>query len=85
MVFEMTEVGSAVSGGGSGSSVDYGDNFDYKVAVTLPQVSDPDKFDINLEIFTLEVDDGKTILCLIIMLLICVSFFIIEISMHFSA
>ena len=58
MVFEMTEEGHAVSGGGSGSSVDYGDNFDYKIAVTLPQVSDADKFDINLEIFTLEVNDG---------------------------
>ena len=66
MVFEMTEEGYAVSGCTSncGSSVVYGDNFDYKVAVTLPQVSDTDKFDINLEIFTLEVNDGKMILCL---------------------
>ena len=54
----MTEVGHNIASGSSATSVDYGDNFEFKVAVNFPEVIAADKFNMDLEIFTLEPTQG---------------------------
>ena len=55
----MTEVGSRLASGSSQSAFEYGDNIEFKVKMDFPEVPPADKFDLNLEIFTLEQTDGK--------------------------
>ena len=58
----MTEVGHDIASSSSATSLDYGDNFEFKVAITFPEVVVADKFNLNLEIFTLEPTQGRRIL-----------------------
>ena len=55
----MTEVGNRLGPGSDQSNFDYGDNLDFKVAINFPVVPPADKFDLNLEVFTLEQSQGK--------------------------
>ena len=55
----MTEVGSRLASGSSQSAFEYGDNIEFNVRMDFPEVPPADKFDLNLEIFTLEQTDGK--------------------------
>ena len=57
--FTMTEVGNRLGPGSDQSNFDYGDNLDFKVAINFPVVPPADKFDLNLEVFTLEQSQGK--------------------------
>ena len=51
MTIEMKEIGHAAQ---SATTAGYGDHFTYEITVNLPTVAESDKFDMNLELFSVQ-------------------------------
>ena len=56
----MAEVdnGARLGPGSTATAFEYGDNIKYKVTIIFPEVPPAEKFNLNLEIFTLQKDEG---------------------------
>ena len=56
----MTAGDERLGPGSTKALFEYGDNLKYTVKINFPEpIVEADKFDLNLEIFTLEQNEGK--------------------------